>query len=121
MASLCKEALTNLKLSDGPLLRDKPDSKRPATAAYWNKFLCFFCAIVGLDRPLYGMQSFRRGYAIALKNIGKLSDDEIQAIGYWWSGASRTYSGAARGMRLNLQMRPEDRTEYGDAGKGRGG
>jgi hypothetical protein len=120
MASICKEALANLKLSDGPLLRDKPSSAKPATPVYWDKFLCFFCAVVGLERSLYGMQSFRRGYAIALKDIGRLSDDEIQAIGYWWSGASRVYSGGARGMRLNLQMRPEDRTKYGDASKGRG-
>jgi hypothetical protein len=115
LASIARQSFAALHLSDGPMIRATPSSRDPAGSIYWHQFLQFFCAILGLDRSFIGMQSFRRGYAIALKQIGRLSDEDIQAIGYWWSGASRVYSGTARSIRLNLQRHPQNREVYGSS------
>jgi hypothetical protein len=121
LASVCRESLQLLHLTDGPMLRSTPASKEPAGKLFWHNFLCFFSTACGLIRPKYGMQSFRRGYAMALMNIGHLSIDELQAIGYWWSGAVKVYSGDAKNMRLNLQRKPEMREAYGEVTTSRAG
>jgi hypothetical protein len=121
LASIVKSSLYKLHLSDGPMLRESPNSLEPAGKLFWHSFLNFFCEVMSLNRPSYGMQSFRRGYAMALRNIGHLSTDELQCIGYWWSGAVNTYAGSAMGMRLNLQRKPEHREAYGDLTVSRSG
>jgi hypothetical protein len=116
LASICRESLQMLQLPDGPLLREAPESTQPAGKLFWHKFLSFFCEVTHLPRENYGMQSFRRGYAVALREIGRLTVAELQTVGYWWAGGSvDIYAGSARQMRLNLQRRPENRVGYADA------
>lgn len=112
-ASLLKETIQEARWTDGPLLRKKAkrDGKwMPWGDKEWSEFLDDFAATTGVKRETLGAQSFRSAYAQALKEAG-LGEEELQALGYWWSGASHEYSGEAVAIRLDMQ-KPAARRKF---------
>ena len=108
-ATRLRRALDRLNMKRGPLLRVNPKAHKegdpgaiPWGNRQWSRFLDEFSKVTGFPRKLLGMTSFRKTMAQALKQKKNLSDEDLQACGYWWSGALKEYSGEEIELRLDI-------------------
>lgn len=109
IATMVVEQLESLDMPSGPLIRATKASHTPVTSNYWSKFLLHFAETTGIARETLGTQSFRRGYAQILTEVGGLTPDQLQTVGFWWGSSSNVYAGGHRNLRINLQRKQENR------------
>jgi hypothetical protein len=109
IATKLVEELKCLDMPSGFLLRSTKNSKTGVDSRYWGNFLTHFATTTNILRQDIGCQSFRRGYAIILTEIGGLTIDQVQTVGFWWSTAAKVYAGGARNLRIDLQRSPARR------------
>jgi hypothetical protein len=110
-ATISQNIIRSIYRRDGPLLRQWDQYGNETGTAWasddWSEFLDHYFDHTGHtegDRKKLGAQSFRRGFATALRDAG-CTEEEIRFLGYWWSTAAREYTGTSRQMRLDLQSK----------------
>ena len=89
-----------LRLPLGPLFRRRDGTRWGKTD--WARYADRFCARTLMPRDLFGMTSFRRGLAQALRRRGA-SEPDIAFLGFWSSrDGPKPYLGNERHTRLAL-------------------
>jgi hypothetical protein len=110
IATMVRAEIASLDMPSGPLIRAAKNSQTTVTQNYWRKFLQHFADTTGMPRATLGTQSFRRGYAHILTEIGGLSPEQLQTVGFWAGSSAAVYAGGHRNHRVNLQRRKENRS-----------
>lgn len=102
-----KTLLQRLKMPTGPLLRrckEDPNDGSPWMFGdkEWTALFDDLHGVTAVARPMCVSTTFRKCYATAMAEAG-IPDEDIRAIGYWFTDVFKVYAGASRMPRLRAQ------------------